>query len=465
MFLLSAILVTLLTMFIKFRFTSLESNPVTSEIIKSKLTMNDIGEYQTQAPAESYEMDELNYADSDEKNDNLEVESIQHNKPKKMNLGGLDIDLELIRNSPVEDSRSSYPSGHDLDKHTIINRDNTTTTNCKILEKTFCSETTKNSATNPFAFKDVKLIFYNQVPKCGSTTTFKTIWTNAVENENFLAVVAHQTRIRNMSAAQEFGIAGVLSNLAAKSKKPIVYARHLPFIDFEIYNLTSPTFINVIRDPLDRAESIYWYNRQHLKNIAPNEWNISLVECLNSDKCPDTNGSLSSSYLEYFCGNFNGCGPSIRSAVDRSKDNINRYWSVLGLMSDLNSYFEVLEFLHPHIFSGIKHTYSELMQNGSGILNSGIGKVPFSAEVKDILRQRLWGDIELYSFVQQRFYHQLQQARKRTNLAQEYNIELKDCIAQVQTKDGTISDQDLLDNLNKMCWVRKHSYTHIRIQM
>merc|ERR1712226_550798 len=46
-----------------------------------------------------------------------------------------------------------------------------------------------------------------------------------------------------------------------QTDKPLVYIRHQYFIDFEEYNNKRPLYINVIRDPLKRFESFYYFIR------------------------------------------------------------------------------------------------------------------------------------------------------------------------------------------------------------
>ena len=46
-----------------------------------------------------------------------------------------------------------------------------------------------------------------------------------------------------------------------KLPRPSCYARHMCFVDFSEFNRTNPIYINIVRRPLDRIVSWYYYVR------------------------------------------------------------------------------------------------------------------------------------------------------------------------------------------------------------
>ncbi len=48
---------------------------------------------------------------------------------------------------------------------------------------------------------------------------------------------------------------------------PFVYIKHMNFIDFSMFNYTTPIYVNLVRDPVDRVISWYYYNRQGWWNV------------------------------------------------------------------------------------------------------------------------------------------------------------------------------------------------------
>ena len=55
-----------------------------------------------------------------------------------------------------------------------------------------------------------------------------------------------------------------LSDLAYAKQKRVLYTRHQYFIDFEELNWDDgdpPVYINLIRDPIDRFKSFYYFSR------------------------------------------------------------------------------------------------------------------------------------------------------------------------------------------------------------
>ena len=69
-----------------------------------------------------------------------------------------------------------------------------------------------------------------------------------------------------------------------------VFTRHQYFIDFESHDFPAPVYMNLIRDPVDRFASFYYFSRygnarSGLKKAPPNHmtldvWNESLDECV-----------------------------------------------------------------------------------------------------------------------------------------------------------------------------------------
>ena len=51
---------------------------------------------------------------------------------------------------------------------------------------------------------------------------------------------------------------------------PFSYCKHLNFLNFEEFNLTNPIYVNMVRDPIERVISWFYYHRQAFHNIKRN---------------------------------------------------------------------------------------------------------------------------------------------------------------------------------------------------
>ena len=84
--------------------------------------------------------------------------------------------------------------------------------------------------------------------------------------------------------------------------------KHHYWMDFTKYNMSQPTFINVVREPTSWFTSRYYFKRYGWKNndnarveLSPAERDRTITECIMShfDEC---NSFSHQPYLSYFCG-------------------------------------------------------------------------------------------------------------------------------------------------------------------
>ena len=299
---------------------------------------------------------------------------------------------------------------------------------CKYLEKHFQMDTKRTSLPNPFTFKNARLVLYNRVPKCGSAATFHTFRSLANHSHLYIAAMSYGGPKGNHGTKERRDrIAEYLINSTNNSQLPIFYARHLPFIDVTSLNLSFPAYVNVVREPLERVQSLYFYNRFRLNYIPKHEWKVSFEKCVNgSVTCPKTKASLLSSFLHYFSG---GAEVShyFRSRLKQAKSNIKRHFAVVGLTEDLQSFYKLMEYMFPDIFNGLVSVNQERVLTGSDHMNTGKGKSQLPAQALAIIKKYLWADFDLYDFIRQRFYAQLGQVEKHIEMAKEKKVLLSDC--------------------------------------
>ena len=141
------------------------------------------------------------------------------------------------------------------------------------------------------------IVVYNRVPKCGSQTLSMLInqlgrkndfLSKAVFEANEKPEVGFQTDVTlslvtlcafligelssehqfvnlfERSEADQRAFMKELSDLAYAKQKRVLYTRHQYFIDFEELNWNDgdpPVYINLIRDPIDRFKSFYYFSR------------------------------------------------------------------------------------------------------------------------------------------------------------------------------------------------------------
>merc|ERR1719427_2030629 len=104
---------------------------------------------------------------------------------------------------------------------------------------------------------DSRYIFYNRVPKCGSMSMTTLFYKLGGENKFRVAspYEAGEQQDKNEDEEESF------TNFLTSEPHPFVYIRHLYFIDFTKYHKKQPMYVNIMRDPIERFESFYYFTR------------------------------------------------------------------------------------------------------------------------------------------------------------------------------------------------------------
>ena len=115
---------------------------------------------------------------------------------------------------------------------------------------------------------DDMIIFYNRVPKTGSTTFMGIIYSLCNHNA-FHALHLNVTKnVHVLMLPDQLHFARNITQW--KRKQPAVYHGHLAYLDFGRLGISkAPFYINIVRKPLDRLVSYYYFLR-YGDNFRPN---------------------------------------------------------------------------------------------------------------------------------------------------------------------------------------------------
>lgn len=141
--------------------------------------------------------------------------------------------------------------------------------------------------------------------------------------------------------------------------------KHHYWMDFRKFNMSQPTFINVVREPTSWFTSRYYFKRYGWKNnnnarveLTPNERDRSINDCIMShyDECTSFSHQP---YLSYFCGcddickNLHSLNPIRRErALELTRVNILREFHIIGILEQFDETLELFERILPEYFNG-----------------------------------------------------------------------------------------------------------------
>ncbi|KAG1649449.1 Heparan sulfate 2-O-sulfotransferase 1 [Nymphon striatum] len=213
----------------------------------------------------------------------------------------------------------------------------------------------------------------------------------------------------------------------------------------EMFNETQPIYINVVREPIDRLMSSFYYKKDIISNRLKNKnksldnekyrwlnlWQGELNEpndvtqpshvttffddahsriqtyddCIKEQYVPD---GCSFKFREpidkkmvipFFCGQSSECRlRGNKWALNMAKYNIENHYAVVGVLEHMDKTLSVLEKYLPAFFSGV----SEIYQLKRYHLNKSDGKRMIKPENLKIAKSYLSSEYDLYNFVIQR---------------------------------------------------------------
>ena len=221
--------------------------------------------------------------------------------------------------------------------------------------------------------------------------------------------------------------------------RPLAFVKHQNFLDFSEFGMTSPTYINFVRNPVERIISWFYYIRAPWYHLDLDEYNNTvqvshfksvrqlkqtMEDCFESGHHSDCvlRSHMSvhndpgmpeySSQITFFCGNdpecdvFNGSG-----AFKRAVENVEKYFPVVGVLEELDSSLRVLEAFLPRYFSGASEILAK--EPSEKHKNKNIYKQRQSSKFRAALAANMTRELEFYHFCRQRLMKQMMSIQRQ----------------------------------------------------
>lgn len=257
---------------------------------------------------------------------------------------------------------------------------------------------------------DDAIIIYNRVPKTGSTSFAGIAYELCSKNRYHVMHVNTTRNVHTLSIADQMHFIQNISYWSAK--KPAMYHGHFYYIDFSRlgYNERKPVYINIIRKPLDRLLSYYYFVR-YGDNFRPylkrrkmgNQMTFDQCVAQGHKDCDPVNLWLQ---IPFFCGHIYRCRqPGSRWALEQAKSNLANKYLLVGVTEELGDFIAMMEVIMPRFFTGAMEMY--LTGDKSHLRQTNKKEKPSEASITKIQESSIWKmEQEFYEFALEQFHFQ-----------------------------------------------------------
>lgn len=279
--------------------------------------------------------------------------------------------------------------------------------------------------------------FHTKMPRCGSTTMRNLIDELAVKNNFKFIMIKSKENIHDEEELVNFidQQRRELHTQYGENTVSIVM-KHSTFINFTRYEKPQPTYLNVVRNPIDRYISHYYALRFGVNgrpiSVKPNQPTMSdekkyrsIEEHFQIIKRKGPNISIPTGYHNWICGTNPICNNPNKDLLNTNNNEnnkekinylkqktyeytkiiaLNEYHSI-GILERLRDSLQLFEVILPKIYTGAVQALEQSQQVEKVIHNSA------SIERREITNQtRLWlerthfkYDMDLYKFILAKF--------------------------------------------------------------
>ncbi|XP_026146606.1 uronyl 2-sulfotransferase a [Carassius auratus] len=252
-------------------------------------------------------------------------------------------------------------------------------------------------------------VIYNRVGKCGSRTVVLLLRILA-EKHQFNLV---SSDIHNKTRLTKHEQVDLMRNIST-IPQPFLYTRHVHFLNFTRFRIEQPVYINIIRDPINRFLSNYFFRRfgdwrgeqNHLirtPQMKDDERYLDINVCI-MENYPECSNPRLFYIVPYFCGQHPQCREPGVWAVERAKQNVIENFLLVGILEELEDVLLLLERLLPHYFSDVLNIYKSPEFWKMGNLTGTVKKHMPTLEALQVLYQRMKYEYDFYNFIRDQFH-------------------------------------------------------------
>lgn len=253
---------------------------------------------------------------------------------------------------------------------------------------------------------DDLIVLYNRVPKSASTTFMGIVYELSATNNFNVMHLNVSKNVHVMSLADQYRFVNNITGWY--ERHPVVVHGHFAFINFvRLGGSAHHIYVNVIRKPLDRLVSYYYFLRNG-DNFRPNLVRKKHADRRTFDECvqagsQDCRAEALWLQIPFFCGQDADCWrPGNRWALEQAKRNVLEHYFLVGVTEALPDFLQLLEVSLPRIFRGSLELYHK--SNRSHLRQTFNKTMPSAKTVAKMQQSRIWQmENEFYQFVLDQF--------------------------------------------------------------
>ncbi|XP_050742005.1 heparan sulfate 2-O-sulfotransferase pipe isoform X8 [Drosophila biarmipes] len=292
----------------------------------------------------------------------------------------------------------NHISGHDAGKHDDINTLHGT---YQYLKSTGQLENLDASQLNNTPKAERDFIFYNRLEKTGSQSMTRLLkHLGDLHGFSTFRNIVRPSRPMTDSDEDERDLVDQLFELGEYG----AYVEHANWVNFTKHGSPRPIYMNMIRDPIQKVISAYYYQRHPLifaqslmrnpkKRIQTKKYfDTTFNDCVRNREPPycvfDAHNPFNGDWRRFslhLCGNSEICTHfNSETTTQIAKMNVEREYAVVGSWEDTNVTLAVLEAYIPRYFANARSVYYSTTEKFT--INSVSHDTHLEKDVEEYLR-------------------------------------------------------------------------------
>ncbi|KAI4461033.1 heparan sulfate 2-o-sulfotransferase [Holotrichia oblita] len=256
------------------------------------------------------------------------------------------------------------------------------------------------------------ILFFNRIPKSGSEMLLLLLqWLQGWNN--FRHVRLKDENKPKMSTMEQEELLDAIQSRIKQETIPLCFDQPIHFINFSSYDKQSPTYINLVRDPVDNFIARYQFKKTTASPLdrylsATVENKVPIEKCIKDQRleCIFEDNRPQDFSIPYFCGQDDRCMlHNNRWALSQAKSNVDRYYHVVGVLEEVNTTLAVFETKLPYFFKGVlRMYYKDLLEPYH--IDDRKTKLKVTRFARKYLKNQLKTEYEFYEWIKKRLFRQ-----------------------------------------------------------